>query len=71
MAYLGYAVIVNKKFWENLPAAIRVKLEKSMAEATQYANDIAKQENYDALKQVKASSKTTVLTLTPEEKLTW
>ena len=69
--YLGYAVIVNKKFWEDLPAAIRVELEKSMAEATQYANDIAKQENDDALEQVKASGKTTVLTLTPEEKLAW
>jgi C4-dicarboxylate-binding protein DctP len=69
--YLGYAVIVNKEFWEDLPAAIRVELEKSMAEATQYANDIAKQENDDALEQVKASGKTTVLTLTPEEKLAW
>ena len=64
-------MIVNKKFWEDLPAAIRVELEKSMAEATQYANDIAKQENDDALEQVKASGKTTVLTLTPEEKLAW
>ena len=69
--YLGYAVIVNKKFWENLPAVIRVELEKSMAETTQYANNIAKQENDDALEQVKAFGKTTVLTLAPEEKLAW
>ena len=69
--YLGYAVIVNKKFWEGLPANIRVELEKSMEEATRYANDIAKQENDNALELVKASGKTKVLTLTPEEKAAW
>lgn len=69
--YLGYAVIVNKKFWEGLPTNIRVVLEKSMEEATRYANDIAKQENDNALEQVKASGKTEVLTLTPEKKANW
>ena len=28
--YLGYAVIVNKKFWDGLPADIRSQLEKAM-----------------------------------------
>ena len=37
--YIGYAVIVNKKFWDGLPADIRAQLEKAMAEATDYAND--------------------------------
>jgi C4-dicarboxylate-binding protein DctP len=69
--YLGYAVIVNKKFWEGLPPDIRVELEKSMEEATRYANDIAKQENDNALELIKASGKTKVLTLTPEEKSAW
>ena len=32
--YLGYAVIVNKKFWDGLPADIRGELEKAMKEAT-------------------------------------
>ena len=34
--YLGYAVIVNKKFWDGLPADIRKSLEKAMADATVY-----------------------------------
>ena len=34
--YLGYAVIVNKKFWDDLPADVRGQLEKAMAEATAY-----------------------------------
>ena len=32
--YLGYAVIVNKKFWDDLPADVRGQLEQAMAEAT-------------------------------------
>ena len=39
--YIGYAVIVNKKFWDGLPADIRAQLEKAMKEATVYSNDIA------------------------------
>mgnify|MGYP006199791667 FL=1 len=48
--YLGYAVIVNKKFWEGLPDDIRQGMEKAMDEATVYANDIAEQENNDSMK---------------------
>ncbi len=39
--YLGYAVIVNKKFWDGLPADIRTQLETALVEATDYANNIA------------------------------
>ena len=58
--YLGYAVIVNKKFWDGLPADVRAELEAAMAEATKYANTIAKQENDQSLEKVKASGKTQV-----------
>jgi len=66
--YLGYAVIVNKKFWDGLPADIRTTLEGAMKDATKFANDIAQKENLDALAAVKASGKTEILTLTPEQK---
>ena len=69
--YLGYAVIVNKKFWESLPADIRTILEGAMAEATKYANDIAKQKNDDDLAAVKASGKSEILELTAEERAVW
>lgn len=58
--YLGYAVVVNKKFWDGLPADIRASLTKAMAEATQVANDVAKKDNEDALEKVKASGKTVI-----------
>jgi C4-dicarboxylate-binding protein DctP len=67
--YLGYAVIVNKKFWDGLPADVRGQLEQAMKEATDYANKIAKEENDQALEGVKASGKTTVYTPTAEERL--
>src|SRR5512139_664002 len=66
--YLGYAVIVNKKFWDGLPADIRTTLEGAMKDATKYANDIAQKENDDALEAVKKSGKTEILTLTPDQK---
>lgn len=69
--YLGYAVIVNKKFWDGLPADIRSALESSMADATKYANDIAKRKNDEDLAAVKASGKSQVLVLTPAERAEW
>jgi len=67
--YLGYAVIVNKKFWDGLPADVRGQLEQAMKEATVYANNIAQEENDNALAGVRKSGKTIVYQPTPEERL--
>jgi C4-dicarboxylate-binding protein DctP len=67
--YLGYAVIVNKKFWDGLPADIRKQLEEAMEQATRYANQIAKVENDESLEKVKKSGKTAVYVPTKEERL--
>ena len=69
--YLGYAVIVNKKFWDGLPADIRTELNNAMKQATQYANAIAQIENDNALEAVKKSGKTTVYNLTDKERAEW
>ena len=69
--YLGYAVIVNKKFWEGLPADIRAQLENAMEQATRYANQIAKVENDTALEGVKKAGKTQIDSLNPEQKKAW
>jgi C4-dicarboxylate-binding protein DctP len=69
--YLGYAVIVNKKFWEGLPSDIRAQLEEAMAESTKYANDIAMQKNEEDMAAVKASGKSEVYKLTPEQRAEW
>ena len=67
--YLGYAVIVNKKFWDGLPADIRKQLDDAMEQSTRYANQIAKVENDNSLEAVKKSGKTTVYVPTKEERL--
>ncbi len=66
--YLGYAVIVNKAFWEGLDPAVREQLDKAMAEATAYANSIAKEENDNAMAAMKAAGTTEWHELTAEER---
>jgi len=65
--YLGYAVIANKAFWDGLPAATRTELEDALKESTDYANQIAKEENDKALEAVKASGKSAVYVPTADE----
>jgi C4-dicarboxylate-binding protein DctP len=69
--YLGYAVIVNKAFWDGLDPAVREKLSQAMAEATVYSNSIAKRENEAALAAMKAAGKTEFHELTDDERAEW
>uniref|UniRef100_A0A7C4RHX0 DctP family TRAP transporter solute-binding subunit n=1 Tax=Desulfatirhabdium butyrativorans TaxID=340467 RepID=A0A7C4RHX0_9BACT len=69
--YLGYAVLVNKKFWEGLPGDIRAQLESAMNDATVFANKIAKDKNDEDMAAVKASGKSEVISLTPEQRAQW
>lgn len=69
--YIGYAVIVNKKFWDKLPPDVRSQLEGAMREASKYANTIAQQENDRALEAVKKAGTTTVYMPTEKEKAAW
>jgi C4-dicarboxylate-binding protein DctP len=50
--YLGYAVIVNKKFWDELPADLRATLNKAMQDTTAFERKIAQEENDEALAKV-------------------
>jgi C4-dicarboxylate-binding protein DctP len=65
--YIGYVVVVNKKFWEGLPADIRGQLDKAMAEATAYSNDISEKENTEAMDEMKKSGKTQFIVPTAAE----
>jgi C4-dicarboxylate-binding protein DctP len=69
--YIGYAVVVNKKFWEGLPPDIRAALESAMKDATAYCNEIAEKENEDALAKIKASGTIEFIVLTDQEKAEW
>ena len=67
--YIGYAVVVNKKFWDGLTPDIRDLLEVAMKESTEYVNKIAEQDNQESLAQIKASGRTQLVSLTPENQL--
>jgi C4-dicarboxylate-binding protein DctP len=65
--YIGYVVIVNKKFWDDLPADIRDQLSKAMKEATDFNNAQSQKENDDAFAEIKKSGKSEIIKLTPEQ----
>jgi len=69
--YLGYVVIVNKKFWDGLPPDIRQGLEKAMAEATAYGNSISDTENEKAIAEMKKSGRTLFYEPTSQEQAAW
>jgi C4-dicarboxylate-binding protein DctP len=69
--YVGYAVIVNKKFWDRLPADVRATLTAALREATIFANDIALGANVDALEAIERGGKTQVIRLSPQERVEW
>jgi C4-dicarboxylate-binding protein DctP len=69
--YLGYAVIVNKKFWDGLPADIRGQLQQAMNDATKYEKAIAQQDNDQALDAIRKAGKTTIYNLNPQEQAEW
>src|SRR5271169_5329528 len=64
--YIGYVVVVNKKFWDGLPADIRDQLSKAMKEATEFGNSQSAKENEEALEAIKKAGKTEIISLTPE-----
>lgn len=66
--YLGYALVVNKRFWDGLPSDIRSALNQAVTESTRVANDSAFKDNQDALLKVKASGKTQIHQLTKDER---
>jgi C4-dicarboxylate-binding protein DctP len=65
--YIGYVVVVNKKFWDGMPADVRAACEKAMKEATEFGNNQSAKENEDALEAIKKSGKTEIIALTPEQ----
>jgi len=69
--YHGYAVIMNKRFVDGLPADIRTTLDGAMKDTTNYFNDIAKKENDDALEAIRKSGKTQIIELSQAERNAW
>jgi C4-dicarboxylate-binding protein DctP len=69
--YIGYFVAVNKAFWASLPPDLRAGLEETMAEVTAWGNARAEEINADAKREIAASGRTEIISLTPEQLAEW
>lgn len=69
--YSGYVVVVNKAFWEKLPADLRTEVAAAIKESTDYNDKIAEEDEAKAIAAIKASGKSTIHVPSPEEKARW
>jgi C4-dicarboxylate-binding protein DctP len=69
--YIGWVIVVNKKFWDSLPGDIRTALEGAMKDASRYTNAISEQENDAALAAISKSGKTEIYILNDKETAEW
>src|SRR5271165_2945201 len=68
---LTYALVTNKKFWDQLPADVREPLGRAVKESTDFFNATAEKDNADALERIKASGKIQFHVLTDDQKKAW
>ncbi len=73
--YLGYLVVMSKRFWNKLPADLKPKIIQAMNEATVYERKEAAALEGQFLAKVEAYAKKTgklkIYRLTPEETAAW
>lgn len=69
--FLGYAVIVNLEFWNQLPDNARVLIEETMEEVTFWERDIAKELNEKQLEEIKKLDSVSIYPLKGEEGIKW
>lgn len=70
-SYLGYAVVINKTFWNNLPADIQQAITEAMQEATAYNNQLAVSMNDKQLRLLQDNGGMHIHMQTPEERAAW
>ncbi len=68
---LGYAVIVNTKFWSGLPPDIRSALESAIKEASRFEREIARKDNEDAMAAIEKSGRTKIIHLSADQRAVW
>ncbi|BBH18669.1 C4-dicarboxylate-binding protein DctB [Paenibacillus baekrokdamisoli] len=69
--YLGYGVLMNKKFWSTLPGDLKKSVLEAMQDATQWANDNAIQINQKQWEEMKSGSTMQISKLTAAERMKW
>ncbi len=66
--YLGYAVVVNQRFWQSLSGADRTLVGQALREALAYGNDIADAQNDKALVALRQAGTTRIHSLSETQR---
>lgn len=73
--YLGYLVVMSKKFWNKLPADLQANVTQAMNEATEKEREYAQELNDSQLAEIKAYAEKTgklkIYNLTADQKESW
>ncbi|MEC9492675.1 TRAP transporter substrate-binding protein [Flexistipes sp.] len=69
--YLGYLLVSNKIFMNQLPEDLKKIFLGAVKDATEYARKIAKEVNQEYLKKIRESGKVEIIKLTPEQRQVW
>ncbi|MCZ8517692.1 DctP family TRAP transporter solute-binding subunit [Paenibacillus filicis] len=70
-SYLGYAVLMNKSYWDRIPADLKEQIMDAMRETTSWANQNAIRMNQEQLIEIERRRDIRITTLSPEEKAEW
>lgn len=68
---LDYLVVSSVDFWEGLPKDIRAELEKALAEAIEYGNQVAAAKEEEDKQKIIESKRSEIITLTEAERAQW
>ncbi|WP_243633304.1 DctP family TRAP transporter solute-binding subunit [Paenibacillus xerothermodurans] len=69
--YLGYAVLMNRTFWNKLPTDIQAQIRDAMKETTQWANVNAIRLNDRQLEEIRQIPDLEIHTLTDAQRAEW
>lgn len=69
--FLGYGVLMNQQFWDELPPDIQVQIQRAMQETTEWLWKKSDEMNRQLLTEVKENSSISVYKLSPAEKKQW
>ncbi|WP_216640716.1 DctP family TRAP transporter solute-binding subunit [Effusibacillus lacus] len=69
--YLGYLVVIDKKFWNRLPVEIQKVIKETMNEVTAWQRNQAVQIEKDKLKEIQDCRCIEITGLTADEKAAW
>ncbi|PLS14979.1 C4-dicarboxylate ABC transporter [Bacillus sp. M6-12] len=69
--YLGYAVVVNKQFWDKIPDDIQEQVKKAMDETSNWLWSASQELNKEQFEHIRASSDISIYQLSKTEKKHW